>query len=114
MAHGFEKRVAPRVPHHAMIRYCSEDHDDYRLGRMVNHSTSGMYLELDYPPPKLGARLLIEVLDARPDTDAWSPEEDHDTMECYYARVIWKRNLDHASRAAYGVGLCYLHPHQGD
>ncbi len=114
MAHGFEKRVAPRVPHHATIRYFSEDNDDYRLGRMINHSTTGMYLELDYPPPKLGARLLIEVLDTRPDTNEWSPEEARDALECYYAKVIWKRNLDHASRAAYGVGLCYLHPQLDD
>lgn len=114
MPNGFEKRLTPRIPHQATIRYCSGDIEDYRPARMYNYSSTGMYLELDYPPPKLGARLLIEILNTRPDTDQWSIEEACDATACYYAEVIWKKNLNHASCAEYGVGLCYLHPHVDD
>ncbi len=101
------KRKATRIPHVADIRYyCSPDLDDFRSARMYNYSPEGMYLELRFPPPKLGANLLIEVLDqADPDPllDNFAPKVS------YYAQVIWKKSLPETT-AGYGVGLRYLHP----
>ncbi len=74
------------------------------------YSATGMYLELNYPPPKLGEQLLIEVLDAPKDAPLWSTNETADVMACYYAKVIWKKNLHSSSNAEYGVGLSYLPP----
>jgi hypothetical protein len=88
MANGFEKRLTPRIPHHATIRYCSGNDEDYRPGRMYNYSATGMYLELNYPPPKLGEQLLIEVLDAPKESPLWSTDETYDVLTCYYAKVI--------------------------
>ena len=101
-----DNREADRIPHTAVIQYCSGDQGECRVAKMFNYSSTGMYLELNYPPPKLGANLLIEVLDkseAAPD-----PIIEHQTPRtCYYAKVIWKKNLPH-STAEYGVGLRYL------
>lgn len=103
---GKDSREKDRIPHEAVIRYCAGEQDECRIARMVNYSSTGMYLELDYPPPKLGANLLIEVLDQNaviqdPMVEFQPPKT------CYYAKVIWKKNLAH-SNAEYGVGLRYL------
>lgn len=110
MGNGIDKRLTSRIPHQAAIRYCSGDVEDYRPARMYNYSTTGMYLELGYPPPKLGEQLLIEVLDMPPDSPNWSPDEAGEVTACYYAKVIWKKNIRNSPQAEYGVGLCYLHP----
>lgn len=73
---------------------------------MINYSSTGMYLELDYPPPKLGANLLIEVLDQEDAVQDPMIEYQY-PKTCYYAKVIWKKNLPN-SNAEYGVGLRYL------
>lgn len=93
-----DNREKDRIPHKAVIRFCAGDHDECRIARMINYSSTGMYLELNYPPPKLGANLLIEVLEG---------EELQNPKTCYYAKVIWKKNLPD-SNAEYGVGLRYL------
>jgi hypothetical protein len=95
-----------RIQHKAVIRYCAGELGECRIARMVNYSSSGMYLELDYPPPKLGANLLIEVL-GREEELRDSEFEHQAAKTCYYAKVIWKKNLPE-SPAGYGVGLRYL------
>lgn len=101
-----DNRERDRIPHRAVIRYCAGERGECRLARLVNYSSTGMYLELDYPPPKLGANLLIEVLD-REDAAQDPLVECQRPKTCYYAKVIWKKNLPHSS-AEYGVGLRYL------
>jgi len=101
-----DNREKDRVPHEAVIRYCAGEQGDCRIARMVNYSSTGMYLELDYPPPKLGANLLIEVLDQDAAVQDPMMEYQH-PKTCYYAKVIWKKNLPD-SNAEYGVGLRYL------
>ncbi|NCD24051.1 MAG: PilZ domain-containing protein [Deltaproteobacteria bacterium] len=114
MANGFEKRRTPRIPHRAIIRYCSGNDDEYRPGRMINHNATGMYLELNYPPPKLGEELQIEVLETPPDS-SHSPEDETGAVTArYFAKVIWKKNLPISSQAEYGVGLNCLVPPQDD
>ena len=105
-----DQRKTGRVPQQALVRYSVGGQDDYRPARMFNYSNSGMYLEIDYPPPKLGASLLIEVLDA---ADGNAPIGAGDPRACYYAQVIWKRNLSD-SRAGYGIGLRYLSMASGE
>jgi len=103
---SFEKRKTDRVPHEALVRFSAGGEEDYHQARMFNYSSTGMYLELNYPPPKLGASLLIEVLDdSEPLSSGWFEETPPKT--CYYAKVIWKKNLTQ-SKAQYGVGLRYL------
>lgn len=103
---GKDSREKDRIPHEAVIRYCAGEQGECRIARMVNYSSTGMYLELDYPPPKLGANLLIEVLDQ--DAAALDPMVEYQHPKtCYYAKVIWKKNLAQ-SDAGYGVGLRYL------
>lgn len=101
-----ENRETDRIPHMAVIRYSAGDQDEYRTARMFNFSRAGMYLEINYPPPKLGANLLIEVLDQN-DAVTDPMIENRSTKTCYYAKVIWKKNLP-KSDAEYGVGLRYL------
>ncbi len=103
-----EKRANQRIPHVARIRYCSGEEGEYRQARMFNYSNTGMYLELNYPPPKLGANLLIEVL-AEGNGNMDIEEEAQEPKTCYYAKVIWKKNLHNSMTADYGVGLSYLH-----
>lgn len=101
-----DNREKDRIPHEAFIRYCAGERGECRIARMVNYSSTGMYLELDYPPPKLGANLLIEVLDQ--EAAIQDPMiEYQNSKTCYYAKVIWKKNLSR-SNAEYGVGLRYL------
>lgn len=99
-----EQRAKSRVPHQAVVRYSIGGQDEYLPARMFNYSSTGMYLELQFPPPKLGANLLIEVIDEG-GGDAW--DDDSAPRRCYYAQVIWKRNLPEPERH-YGVGLRYL------
>lgn len=99
-----EQRKKDRVPHEAVVRYSIGGQDESYPARMFNYSSTGMYLELQYPPPKLGANLLIEVLEGA-GSEAWSEEGAPRT--CYYAKVIWKKNLPESERH-YGVGLRYL------
>ncbi len=101
-----ENREKDRVPQKAVIRYCAGEQGECRMARMVNYSSTGMYLELDYPPPKLGANLLIEVL-GREEELRDAAYEYQAPKTCYYAKVIWKKNLAD-SPAGYGVGLRYL------
>jgi hypothetical protein len=101
-----ENREKDRIQHKAVIRYCAGELGECRIARMVNYSSSGMYLELDYPPPKLGANLLIEVL-GREEELRGSEFEYQAPKTCYYAKVIWKKNLPDPT-AGYGVGLRYL------
>jgi len=101
-----ENREKDRIQHKAVIRYCAGELEECRIARMVNYSSSGMYLELDYPPPKLGANLLIEVL-GREEELRGSEVEYQAPKTCYYAKVIWKKNLPDPT-AGYGVGLRYL------
>lgn len=98
-----EQREKDRVPHQALVRYSVGGQDEYLPARMFNYSSTGMYLELQFPPPKLGANLLIEVIEMD-EGKAW---EDDAPRRCYYAKVIWKRNLPESERH-YGVGLRYL------
>ncbi len=101
-----ENRQKDRIPHEAVIRYCAGELEECRIAKMINYSSTGMYLELTYPPPKLGANLLIEVL-GRAEELQDSMVEYQTPKTCYYAKVIWKKNLPH-SNAEYGVGLRYL------
>jgi hypothetical protein len=101
-----DNREKDRVMHEAVIRYCAGEQEYCRIARMVNYSSTGMYLELKYPPPKLGANLLIEVLD-RENAEQDPMVECQNPKTCYYATVIWKKNLPD-SNAEYGVGLRYL------
>ncbi len=102
-----DKRKAGRTTDAAVIRY-SVGEEEYRTARMFNYSNSGMYMELDYPPPKLGSNLLIEVLD--PLVAGHDAESGKGTVKtCYYAQVIWKKNLPDSDKD-YGVGLRYLDP----
>jgi len=99
-----EQRKTDRVPHEASVRYSVGGQDEYHPARMFNYSSTGMYLELQFPPPKLGANLLIEVMDG----DGEQPWFDRNAPKtCYYAKVIWKKNLTD-NQAHYGVGLRYL------
>ena len=101
-----DNREKDRIQHKAVIRYCAGEMGECRMARMVNYSSSGIYLELDYPQPKLGANLLIEVLGREEELSGL--EFEHQAAKtCYYAKVIWKKNLPD-SAAAYGVGLRYL------
>lgn len=105
-----DQRKTIRIPHIADIRYSATEQDEYRPARMFNYSPEGMYLELTYPPPKLGANLLIEVLDQveGQEESGLDPLFDvHQPIMCYYAQVIWKKNLPQIT-AGYGVGLRYL------
>lgn len=99
-----EKRQKGRVPQQAVVRYSVGGMDEFQPARMFNVSSTGMYLELKFPPPKLGANLLIEVPEVG-DEAMW----DDDNVPCrrYYAKVIWKKNLPESDRH-YGVGLRYL------
>ena len=102
-----DNRNSERIHHAAIIRYYNGDEDEYRTAHLYNYSQTGFYLELKFPPPKLGANLLIEVLDEGADntelaTTTLSPKT------CYYAKVIWKKNLPDSSCADYGVGLSCL------
>ena len=99
-----DQRQTGRIPHEASVRYSVGGQDEYRQAKMFNVSNTGMYLELTFPPPKLGANLLIEVMEDEP-TSAWFRESP--PRVCYYAKVIWKRNLPE-TEARYGVGLRYL------
>lgn len=99
-----EQRKTGRVPHEAIVRYSIGGQDESYPARMFNYSTSGMYLELQFPPPKLGANLLIEVL-LDDGNESWNDE--YAPRTCYYAKVIWKKNLPESDRH-YGVGLRYL------
>jgi hypothetical protein len=105
--HNGDKRRTGRTSDAAVIRY-SVGEEESRTARMFNYSNSGMYLEIDYPPPKLGASLLIEVQDPLvAGHDAKS--EKGIVKTCYYAQVIWKKNLPDSDKD-YGVGLRYLDP----
>jgi hypothetical protein len=99
-----DQRQTGRIPREASVRYSVGGEDEYRPAKMFNVSKTGMYLELNYPPPKLGANLLIEVVEDEPAT-TWHRESP--ARACYYAKVIWKRNLSD-SNAQYGIGLRYL------
>ena len=99
-----DQRKTSRVPQKATVRYSVGGQEEYRPARMFNYSNTGMYLEISFPPPKLGASLLIEVLEGD-DSETWLDAES--PKACYYAKVIWKRNLPD-SPAGYGVGLRYL------
>ena len=100
-----DNREKDRVPHKAVIRFCAGEQEECRIAKMINYSSTGMYLELNYPPPKLGANLLIEVL---ADEELQNPVAEYQNPKtCYYAKVIWKKNLPD-SNAEYGVGLRYL------
>lgn len=99
-----DQRQTGRIPHEAHVRYSVGGQDEYRPAKMFNVSNTGMYLELTFPPPKLGANLLIEVIEDEP-AATWVRENP--PRACYYAKVIWKRNLPD-SEARYGVGLRYL------
>lgn len=99
-----EQRKKGRVPHQAVVRYSVGGMEEYQPARMFNFSSTGMYLELRFPPPKLGANLLIEVLEDG-DDEMWGDENV--PRRCYYAKVIWKKNLPESDRH-YGVGLRYL------
>ena len=101
-----ESREKDRAPQRAVIRYCAGEQGECRMARMINYSSTGMYLELDYPPPKLGANLLIEVL-GREEELRGAAFESQAPKTCYYAKVIWKKNLAD-STDGYGVGLRYL------
>ena len=101
-----ESRTTKRIPHQALIRFSSGSEDDFRTARMYNYSHSGMYLELHYPPPKLGANLLIEVMDPQ-ETNTSELSGMEKSQACYYAKVVWKKNLVN-SQADYGFGLEYL------
>jgi hypothetical protein len=101
-----DDRERDRVPHEAVIRYCAGEQGECRIARMINYSSTGMYLELEYPPPKLGANLLIEVLDQEDAVQDPMFEYQH-PKTCYYAKVVWKKNLPNSSEE-YGVGLRYL------
>lgn len=105
-----ENRTTQRVPHQAMIRFCSGNEEDYRTARMYNYSHTGMYLEINFPPPKLGANLLIEIMDQQ-EREASEMSGVETSQACYYAKVVWKKNLIN-SKADYGVGLEYLHAMQ--
>jgi hypothetical protein len=96
-----DQRQTGRIPHEAHVRYSVGGQDEYRPAKMFNVSNTGMYLELTFPPPKLGANLLIE------DEPAATWVRENPPRACYYAKVIWKRNLPD-SEARYGVGLRYL------
>lgn len=102
-----ENRNSERIPHAAIIRYYNGEEDEYRTAHMYNFSQTGFYLELKFPPPKLGANLLIEVLD-----ESEGMAELHaatiSPKTCYYAKVIWKKNLPDSQCADYGVGLSCL------
>ena len=105
--HHGDKRKADRTTDAAVIRYSVGD-EESRTARMFNYSSSGMYMELDFPPPKLGASLLIEVLD--PLVAGHDAESEIGLVkDCYYAQVIWKKNLPDSDKD-YGVGLRYLDP----
>ena len=96
-----ERRKTRNAPQEAAVRYCVGGQDEYRLARVFNTGTSDMYLEMSFPPPKLGASLLIEVLngfEGEPLLDGDAPRPR------YHAEVIWKRNLP-GPEAVYGVGL---------
>ena len=100
-----DNREKDRIPHKAIIRFCAGEQDECRTARMINYSSTGMYLELNYPPPKLGANLLIEILE---NEELQNPMEEYrNPKTCYYAKVIWKKNLPD-SNSEYGVGLRYL------
>lgn len=100
-----ENREKNRIPHEAIIRFCAGEQEECRVARMINYSSTGMYLELNYPPPKLGANLLIEVLE---EEALQNPQAEYlNPKTCYYAKVVWKKNLPHSS-AEFGVGLRYL------
>lgn len=102
-----DNREKNRIPQEAIIRFCTGEQEECRLARMINYSSTGMYLELNYPPPKLGANLLIEVLEEDALLD---PLVEYQTPKtCYYAKVVWKKNLPD-SNAEFGVGLRYLSP----
>lgn len=99
-----DQRKTQRVPQEATVRYSVGGQGDYHPARMFNYNSTGMYLEISFTPPKLGASLLIEVLDGD-EGDPWLEADAART--CYYAKVIWKKNLPD-SNAGYGVGLRYL------
>lgn len=105
MSNGTNRRFAQRLPLVAPIRFSIAEEEDYRNATLYNYSATGMYLEMQYPPPKLGAHLLIEVLD-RPQSEHSGPESK--STSCYYAKVIWKKNLPTATHSKYGVGVVYL------
>jgi hypothetical protein len=88
-------------PQEAAVRYRVGGQDEYRLARMFNSGGAEMYMELNFPPPKLGASLHIEVLNGF-EGEPWLDGDVPGTRYC--AEVIWKRNLP-GSEAGYGVGL---------
>lgn len=93
-----------RLPQQAPIRYCVAEENEYRSATLFNYSASGMYLEMTSAPPKLGAHLLIEVLD-RPYSEYEAPAKP---QSCYYAKVIWKKNLPNKTDSKFGIGVAYL------
>lgn len=98
------RRARGRLPEQAPIRYCVAEEDEYRSATMFNYSASGMYMEMAAAPPKLGAHLLIEVLD-KPYSEYAPPAK---AKSCYYAKVIWKRNLPTNNESRFGIGVAYL------
>ncbi len=49
-----EQREKDRVPHQALVRYSVGGQDEYLPARMFNFSSTGMYLELQFPRPSSG------------------------------------------------------------
>lgn len=103
-----EKRTTERINHVSPVRYSIDGQKESRAAVMYNLSNSGLYMELKFPPPKLGANLLIEVLEYDLEDDTWLPSPRRKAQTCYYAKVVWKKNLPDSPTADYGIGLCYL------